>query len=308
VRVHGRSVLGAFRTTLRGVRDAQDRVREYFRVKTAQLRAAAALPSAEHAGLAGSHREELQRIYFSEVLPQRYRIGRGMVYGMMHRSREADIVIWDALNYPTLPMLDHSFFFAESVRAVVESKSRWSPEDFADVRRKSQAVRDILAYPEPNLEDTIAMLQLEVASLRSGDAHDGFLTSKHHIGTVAVFLDRGSQAFADEASIPREALETADDCWPDLMLLLHPGRVVVKDYGGDADYLCFYELADDALLFFTHGLLSLLADRVVSTEAPFYFRAYASEVLDAEPYMTLPFLLTRPAVGRRPLWRSGPAE
>src|SRR5947208_1708617 len=113
--------------------DARDRVRQYFRVKTEQLRAASALPSAEHAGLAGGHREELQRIYFSEILPQRYQVGRGMVYGMVHRSREADIVIWDALNYPSLPMLDHSFFFAESVRAVVESKSRWSPQDFADV-------------------------------------------------------------------------------------------------------------------------------------------------------------------------------
>ena len=231
-----------------------------------------------------------------------------MVYGVMHRSREADIVIWDALNYPRLPMLDHSFFFAESVRAVVESKSRWSSDDFADVLRKSQAIRDILPYPGPNLDDTVAMLQLEVASLRSGHGHDGFLTSKPHIGTAAVFLDGGSQALADEASIPHDAVQNADDCWPDLLLLLHPGRVVVKVYGDDSAYLCFYDVVDDALLFFTHGLLSLLTDRVVSTEAPFYFTAYASEVLDTEPYMALPFQLTRPPVGRRPLWRGSAPE
>jgi hypothetical protein len=288
--------------------DAQVRVREYFRVKTAQLRAASVLPSAEHAGLAGSHREELQRIYFSEILPQRYQIGRGMVYGSMHRSREADIVIWDSLNYPSLPMLDHSFFFAESVRAVVESKSRWSPDDFADVLRKSRAVRDIIPFPGLNLDDTVAMLQLEVASLRSGHEHDGFLTTKPHIGTAAVFLDRGSQVFADEASIPHDTVENADDCWPDLMLLLQPGRVVVKVYGDDGDYLCFFELGDDALLFFTHGLLSLLTDRVVSTEAPFYFSAYASEVLETQPCMVLPFQLTRPSVARRPLWRRSAPE
>jgi hypothetical protein len=288
--------------------NAQDRVRQYFRVKAEQLRAAAALPSAEHAGLAGSHREELQRIYLSEILPQRYQIGRGMVYGMMHRSREADIVVWDALNYPSLPMLDHSFFFAESVRAVLESKSRWSPDDFADVLRKSRAVRDIVPYPGPNLDDTVAMLQLEVASLRGGHEHDGFLTAKPHIGTAAVFLGRGSQAFADEASIPHEAVENADDCWPDLMLLLQPGRVVVKVYADDGDYLRFYDAGEDALMFFTHGLLDLLTDRVVSTEAPFYFTAYASEVLDREPYMVLPFRLTRPPVGRRPLWRGSAPE
>jgi hypothetical protein len=287
--------------------DAEDRVRGYFRVKAAQLRAAAALPSAQHAGLAGSHREELQRIYFSEILPERYRIGRGMVYGFAHRSREADIVIWDSLNYPSLPMLDHSFFFAESVRAVVESKSRWSPDDFADVLEKSQAVRDIVPLSEPNLDDTVAMLQLEVASLRSGHAHDGVLTAKPHIGTAAVFLDRGSQALADEASIPHEALENADDRWPDLLLLLEPGRVVVKEYGDD-DLRLFYDLGDDALLFFTHGLLTLLTDRVVSTEAPFYFTAYASEVLRMEPYMVLPFRPTRPSVGRLPLWRGSAPE
>lgn len=188
------------------VREAQERVREYFRVKTAQLRAASALPSAQHAGLAGSHREELQRIYFSEILPKRYEIGRGMVYGFMHRSREADIVVWDSLNYPSLPMLDHAFFFAESVRAVIESKSRWSADDFADVLQKSKAVRDIMAYPGMNLDDTVAMLQLEVASLRIGKEHDGFLSTRPHIGTAAIFLDRGTSAFADESSIPRRLL------------------------------------------------------------------------------------------------------
>ncbi|MDP9414857.1 MAG: hypothetical protein M3Q08_12410 [Pseudomonadota bacterium] len=288
--------------------DARARARQYFRVKTEQLRAASALPSAEHAGLAGGHREELQRIYLRKILPQRYEIGRGMVYGMMHRSREADIVIWDALNYPSLPMLDHSFFFAESVRAIVESKSRWSSDAFADVLRKSQAVRDVVPYPGPNLDDTVAMLQLEVASLRAGRDHDGFLTAKPHIGTAAVFLARGSQALVNEGSIPKEAVECADDCWPDLLLLLEPGRVVVKVYAEDGDHLRFYDVGDDALMFFTHGLLDLLTDRVVSTEAPFYFTAYASEALDTEPYMVLPFRPTRPSFGRRPLWRGSAPE
>lgn len=47
-----------------------DRVRDYFRVKARQLVAAAALPACEHAGLAGGHREELQRLYLTQVLPR----------------------------------------------------------------------------------------------------------------------------------------------------------------------------------------------------------------------------------------------
>ena len=41
----------------------------------------------------------------------------------------------------------------------------------------------------------------------------------------------------------------------------------------------------------------------VDKELPFYFTAYASEVRDTEPYMALPFQLTRPFAGRHPLWR-----
>jgi hypothetical protein len=102
---------------------AAERVAQYFRIKQRQLRESAQLAVCDHQGLAGSHREEFQRIYLREVLPHRFSVGRGMVYGIVHRSREADIVVWDDQNYPRLPMSDHSFFFAESVRAVIEPGS-----------------------------------------------------------------------------------------------------------------------------------------------------------------------------------------
>ena len=34
-----------------------------------------------------------------------------MVYGLVQRSKEADIVIWDAANYPSLPLVNHALFF-----------------------------------------------------------------------------------------------------------------------------------------------------------------------------------------------------
>src|ERR1039458_5354439 len=94
-----------------------EKIRDYFRVKAKQLAAVASLPICDHSGLAGSHREQVQRIYLREILPKRFEIGRGMVYGVEHRSYEADIVVWDSIQYPSLPMADHSLYFAESVRA-----------------------------------------------------------------------------------------------------------------------------------------------------------------------------------------------
>src|SRR5438105_3579214 len=85
--------------------NTQEQVRKYFRVKAKQLAATADLSVCDHPGLIGSHREELQRVFLRELLPARFSVGRGMVYGAFgHRSKEADIVIWDSQNYPSLPI------------------------------------------------------------------------------------------------------------------------------------------------------------------------------------------------------------
>src|SRR3954451_10703188 len=139
--------------------NTQDQVRKYFRVKAKQLAATADLSICEHPGLIGSHREELQRVFLREILPGRFTVGRGMVYGAFgHRSKEADIVIWDSQNYPSLPMLDHSFFFADSVRLVLECKSRWSGDEFEDVLEKCESVRSIIAGSRLNLREEIIMM------------------------------------------------------------------------------------------------------------------------------------------------------
>lgn len=131
-------------------------VANYFRAKRRELMALADLPVVEHAGLRGSHREQIYRTYLADLLLRRYSVGRGMVYGQFHRSREADIVVWDSHAYPTLPLQDHSFFFAESVRTVIECKSKWSSAGFADVLDKSRAVRDIVPRKELSLADELA--------------------------------------------------------------------------------------------------------------------------------------------------------
>ncbi len=228
-----------------------------------------------------------------------------MVYGSTRKhSREADIVLWDAVNYPSLPMLDHSFYFAESVRVVIESKSRWSQEDFNDVLSKCKAIRDIVALPHPALDDSLALMQLELSALREGRSHDGMLHVSPHIGTAAVFLTGGTEVFREASVIDHDVVENADDQWPDLLLLLGAGRLVIKDYSETGNgTLLFFSLKEDTLLAFTNALLKLLLDRSVLTESAFYLWQYADEVLSIPPYAKLKFPLTRLVPGRKALWR-----
>jgi Domain of unknown function (DUF6602) len=286
------------------VSTSQDRVRDYFRIKARQLLALAELPTGDHSGLSGSHREEIQRIYLSEILPKRFTVGRGLIYGPLRRSREADIVIWDALNYPGLPMADHSFYFAESVKAVVESKSRWSQKDFEDVLLKSQHIRNIITSPGPSIEDTLTMMQFDIESLRTGTSHVGMVRTRHHIATAGVFLSGGETAFQGSKELAAEILECADDSWPDLLLLLGPGCLVIKEYypNESRGKLLFFEFGEDALLAFTNALLKLISDRSVLAENIFYMEHYADEVLYRSPYRALAFPLTRPLPGRIPIW------
>jgi hypothetical protein len=225
-----------------------------------------------------------------------------MIYGIAHRSREADVVIWDAQAFPSLPMLDHSFFFAESVRAVIESKSRWSDQDFHDVLKKSRAIRDIIPMYRPSLAGDVEMLQLEIEALKRGVQHDGMLHVEPHIGTGAIFLRGGATGLAAKASDP-DLIEDADDSWPDLVLLVEPGHLVVKDYTDGVGHLLYYELGEDALLAFTNGLLVLLNDRSVHLREPLYLSQYAWDVAGIAPVRIARFPITRPTPMRVPLWR-----
>ena len=287
---------------------AGDLVRQYFRSKAAQLRAASELAVCEHGGLLGGHREEIHRSFLREILPRRFEVGRGMVYGRMHRSREADLVIWDRDNYPSLPLADHSFFFAESVRVVLEAKSRWSLEGLTDVLEKCCAVRDIIPDGGLSLADELAGIHQEIHSLKLGVGHHGALIVRPHIGTGAIFLSGGASVTADVARSVE--VESIDDRWPDVLLLLEPGKLVVKRYhasdqtfGGSAE-LEFYELGEDALLAFTSALLSLVNERSVLVENSSFLEAYVMEVTDTPPCEVVPFPVSRPIPNRTPIWRT----
>ncbi|OFW34470.1 MAG: hypothetical protein A3J28_13180 [Acidobacteria bacterium RIFCSPLOWO2_12_FULL_60_22] len=229
-----------------------------------------------------------------------------MVFGLGHRSREADVVLWDAVNYPSLPLADHRLFFAESARVVLEGKSRWSANEFRDILDKCRAVRDIVVVHAPNLEDDVAMIQLELQALKDGREHSGMLTTKPHIATAA-FVFLGGQDFAPDR-LESVWVDQADDAWPDVMILLEPGVVVGKTYvAGEtplsgSGYLEFWDAGDDSLLVFSAALLSLANERSVQVEDPSYLSLYIQDVMSRLGHDVVEFRLSRPPSARVTLW------
>jgi len=277
---------------------SQEVVAAYFRSKQKELNALAEIAVCQHPSLKGSHREEVFRTYLSQILPKRYSVGRGMIYEATARSCEADIVIWDSQNFPSLPMLDHSFFFAESVRGVIEVKSNWSADNFRDALKKSQSVRKIDPVFEPSLSDVLLKMQVDLEYLKEGYEYSGILQVKQRIGTCVIFLNGGTET--DPTAIFNFCEESVDLCWPDLIVLLQPGIVVkrgTKNNEGVEECLQFLKFGENALLAFTSELLNILDDRVVHNEGRFSLEGYAFPYLDGELLYETDFKLLRLSAG-----------
>jgi len=223
-----------------------------------------------------------------------------MVYGQYHRSREADLVIWDAQNYPSLPMLDHSYYFAESVKVVLESKTTYAAATISDVLDKTRAVRDIVPPNMRDLDDLLDMMLLDIHCLKEGTQHEGMMIAKPHVGTAAVFLRGGT--LPRLVARARKATDELDDIWPDVLILLEPGIVAVKTLGEPQGCVHFYQAGPDCLFIFTSVFLDLLRDRTVRVEAPHFLFAYALN-FELDPCEAVPFRVSRPAGSRMPIWQ-----
>lgn len=270
----------------------------YFRARAAGIAAEARLAVCEHGGLRGGHREAITRELLDKLLPKRFSIGRGMIYGPYHRSREADIVIWDSLNYPSLPLEDHHMFFAESVRVALECKSRFSADEFSDACEKARAVKDIIVDGEeyPSLATRLEMLEHRTLAMLTGRDFTGMMQHRFHIGTGAIFLTGGS-GFNIRVHA-ESSVGNIDDSWPDLTILLETGDVLRKEYiiqdgfMGGKGQLSKYACDQDALLVFLSLLQRMLFDRSTELEPPLDLLRYAHQVRPT-PEFSIPFPLTR---------------
>lgn len=199
-------------------------IRQYFKSKSAQLLALSEQAVCEHNGLKGSHREDLIKIYLNDIIPKRYEIGQGMVYGQFNRSNETDIVLWDAFNFPNLKMNGHSMFFAESVNAVIEVKTNYNSESEENVSQKSKTVKQIMRQPRDTINSRIFNIEQRIESLRNGLEYEGYMSLSESIKTCAVFSN-GGENFTLEQLMKYEDLYVE---WPDLVLFLKAGKLTVK--------------------------------------------------------------------------------
>jgi len=273
-------------------------LQRYFRSKNRQLIASCDQTVCEHPGLIGGHRENIINLYLNDILPSRFKVEKGMIYGLVHKSKEVDIVIWDSQNFPKLDMQGHSLFFAEAAKLALEVKSNYSVNNLNDIFDKSEAVRNIISMSGPDMADEIDFLRQQLYAFMSGKEFNGVLIKKHHIATAAIIY-KGGNTFGPDL-IEDDLLDNVDDKWPDIMILLEAGKVVLKHYEDvDDSYLEFFDVGEDALLLFTSSLLGLLTERSVNIEDPFYLRKYAFQIFDKFTTTKVPFRLTRPIPGRR---------
>jgi hypothetical protein len=132
------------------------------------------------------------------------------------------------------------------------------------------------------------------------------ILSKPHIATAA-FVFFGGQTI-DPCSLEAAWVESADDSWPDAMILLEPGVVIRKHYErnggtfGGSGYIEFLKAGEDSLLVFTAALMELINERCVQIEDPRYFSVYIQGVLDATESQRVQFSIRRPLAGRSPIW------
>ena len=279
---------------------------KFFRSKRRQLLAAATEADTPHGGLLGAHREALIRDLLRPLLPRRFSVGSGMVFGFVHRSREADVVVWDSANYPCITFPQHSHFFAESVRLVLEAKSRYSTLELKDMLIKCKSVRDVVPMHKLNLDDQIAMLQMEVASLREGTPHSGMLVTHHHIASAGVFLFGGESFSLND--LDNDIMEDVDDSWPDILVFVNAGVVVAKNYepteqGFGEGHLSLVRAGEDSLMIFAASLMTLISERSVQVEDPSFLELHiglGEQTLPRSEHRI--FHLTRPVAGRIPLW------
>tara|TARA_R100000306_G_C4372923_1_gene140763 strand:+ start:1256 stop:2122 length:867 start_codon:yes stop_codon:yes gene_type:complete len=259
--------------------NTQDLIKKFFSNKTKQLLAVSEQAIVQHSSLQGTHRENIIDIYLKEILPKRFSIGKGMVYGVVQKSKETDLLIWDEQNYPSLSLLGHSLFFAESAKAIIEVKTNWSQKEFNDIKKKVKASKFMFRNHKPNILDDVNQMWNEIASLKNGIEFSGTLKSPHHIA-FAGFIFYGGEKFSI-SSLSEKKLEEIEEFWPDVIVFLNAGKVLVKEYVRDEENsmlgtatLNLYNSGENTLLLFTSIILGEIMERTILTENPFYFTDY----------------------------------
>jgi len=283
--------------------EIQEKINLYFKAKTKEILALSEQALCDHNVSRGKHREGILCQFLRDIFPKRYSIDNGMVYGYIGRSREADIVIWDELNYPKLKLEGSNIFFSEAVKVIIEVKSKWSDDEFEDIKNKANAAINIFSSYKEGLSSRIKGLDNEIRSLKTGKEYQGALIIPNNIG-VAAIIYQGGQKF-DIKNINETEIEKIEDEYPDIILFLEAGKIISKEYVANENNPLFgygilkqVECGDCALLMFTSLLLELLANRSEYIEAPLFLTDYLFDLYCKYDSKEITFKITKPVAGK----------
>lgn len=257
-----------------------DLIKTYFKMKTEQLIAVSNQAIVEHSLLKGSHRENLIDIYLKEILPKRFGIGKGMVYGVLGKSKESDLVIWDEHNFPSLKLLGHSMFFVESVKSIMEIKTNWSNDVFKDIKTKKIAASKIFRLPRTtSIDQRVQFLEHKVEAIEK-DEKVNVMLSTPKILPFTSFIFNGGENF-NIHNLDNDELKKIHVEYPDLTIFLKAGKVLEKQYVYDEEdttkgnaFLKLHNAGENALLIFTSLLLEKLMINTSFSDYPISFIKY----------------------------------
>lgn len=257
-----------------------DLIKTYFKMKSEQLIAISNQAIVEHSSLKGSHRENLIDIYLKEILPKRFGIGKGMVYGVLGKSKESDLVIWDEHNFPSLKLLGHSMFFVESVKSIMEIKTNWSNDVFNDIKIKKIAASKISSLPQsPNIDKRVQFLEHKVEAVENNEKVNVIFSTPKVLPFIS-FIFNGGENFTID-NIENDELKNVHTEYPDLTIFLKAGKVLEKQYVYDEDdttkgnaFLNLHNAGENALLIFTSLLLEKLMINTSFSDYPINFIKY----------------------------------
>ncbi|WP_435138292.1 DUF6602 domain-containing protein [Formosa sp. A9] len=257
-----------------------DLIKTFFKMKSEQLIAISNQAIVEHSSLKGSHRENLIDIYLKEILPKRFGIGKGMVYGILGKSKESDLIIWDEHNFPSLKLLGHSMFFVESVKSIMEIKTNWSKDVFNDIKTKKIAASKISSLPQsPNIEQRVQFLEHKVEAVENNEKVNVIFSTPKILPFIS-FIFNGGENFTID-NIDNDELKNVHTEYPDLTIFLKAGKVLEKQYVYDEDdmtkgnaFLNLHNAGENALLIFTSLLLEKLMINTNFSDYPLSFIKY----------------------------------
>lgn len=253
-------------------------LRDFFRKKTNEIRNVASQVITKHSVLRGTHLEMIMQKILIDFIPKRYAVGTGLIYDSMgNHSEQTDLIIWDEQNYPRIEHYGHKLFFAESVKAGLEIKTKYSRKTLQDTIQKSSAINSLFPIIDNlSIEERLFSMEHQLNCIESEIENNGTLIVRPRIATGAIFLV-GGKSF-DLNYLQKNFSDDIEDGWPEIVLFLEPGIVTVKDiYEARLDLIY---ASEDALLVFINYLLKILNYRTIDVNGGFYLDKYLFMVLD----------------------------